>query len=88
MKGCYYTINLNEDCNNCFACVGMCPSGALKISRDDADTVSSLSFNTSLCNGCGLCRDFCFNNALNMKQGFSGANPFDFIPLNRGIKGL
>jgi ferredoxin len=86
MKGCYYTINLTEDCNNCFACIGMCPAGALKISKDDAAPVSRLLFNTSLCNGCGLCRDFCFNNALHIKKGFSGMNPLEFAPLNRGIK--
>lgn len=72
----YYTVYINEDCNNCFACVGMCPTGALKI--ETAGDNRGLSFNTSLCNGCGLCESFCMNNAILTERGFRGHNPFEF----------
>lgn len=88
MKGYFYTVSSNEGCNNCFACVGLCPTGALKVSRGDASPTSRLSFNASLCNGCGLCRDFCFNGALRVEKGFSGKNPFEFVPLNSGGKAV
>ncbi|MBI5739418.1 MAG: 4Fe-4S binding protein [Nitrospirae bacterium] len=82
LKGCYYTIKLSRGCNNCFACVGMCPGGALQIGRADDNSDSYLSFNSSLCNGCGLCRDFCFKDAVHIEKGFAGPNPFEFVPLS------
>ncbi len=72
----YYTVDITEDCNNCFACIGMCPTGALKI--EAAGDGRELSFNTSLCSGCGLCEGFCMNNAILIKRGFRGHNPFEF----------
>lgn len=77
LKNYYYTVDAADTCNNCFACIGMCPTGALKIegSRDDRE----LFFNTSLCNGCGLCEGFCMSGAVALKKGFSGDNPFEFI---------
>lgn len=73
----YYSAYFNESCNNCFACVGMCPTGALKIGTKEAG--SKLIFNSSLCSGCGLCEGFCMNNAILIKKGFRGHNPFDFF---------
>lgn len=67
----YYSAYFNENCNNCFACVGMCPTGALKISTRESDP--KLTFNSSLCSGCGLCEGFCMNNAILIKRGFRGA---------------
>lgn len=58
----YYSAYFNENCNNCFACVGMCPTGALKIKTEK--TVQRLSFDKLLCSGCGLCKEFCFNEAI------------------------
>ncbi|MBI5212444.1 MAG: 4Fe-4S binding protein [Nitrospirae bacterium] len=76
LKNCYYDVNVTETCNNCFACVGMCPTGALKIENKDDDR--ELFFSTSLCNGCGLCKDFCMACSVNIEKGFSGGNPFEF----------
>lgn len=73
----YYTITVDGGCSDCYACVGMCPTGALKIDRDGEG--SQLVFKASLCNGCGLCEGFCTNNSIYIKQGFSGHNPFEFI---------
>lgn len=78
----YYNITANESCNNCFACVGMCPTGALKILSKESS--SELSFKTSLCSGCGLCEDFCINNAICSEQGFSGHSPFEFYSVKGG----
>jgi len=73
----YYSAYFNENCNNCFACVGMCPTGALKISVEESGP--ELTFNSSLCSGCGLCEGFCMNNAILIKHGFRGHNPFEFF---------
>ncbi len=72
----YYDIEVDETCNDCFAFVGVCPTGALKGTEDGSD--ATLSFNSSLCTGCGLCGSFCRNNTVRMKKGFSGALPFQF----------
>jgi ferredoxin len=72
----FYDIEVGETCNDCFACVGMCPTGALKSAEEDSETM--LFFNSSLCTGCGLCGSFCRNNTVRMKEGFSGVLPFQF----------
>ncbi|MDP2279678.1 MAG: hypothetical protein Q8K51_15825 [Nitrospirota bacterium] len=83
LKNYYYTVNAAETCNNCFACIGMCPTGALKI--EDKGDDRELFFSASLCNGCGLCRDFCFNSALRIEKGFSGGSPFEFISVKKEV---
>jgi ferredoxin len=76
LKRYYYTVNAGETCNNCFACIGMCPTGALKIENKEEDR--ELFFSSSLCNGCGLCRDFCMTCSVSIEKGFSNGNPFEF----------
>ena len=78
----YYDLVIDDNCNMCMACKGMCPTGALKESYVKNDTnkgimSTELFFNSSLCNGCGLCSDFCMQNSISIKQGFSGSNPFE-----------
>jgi ferredoxin len=75
----YYDAKITGDCNNCFACIGMCPSGALKIEENDSGR--ELFFSSSLCSGCGLCENFCITRAVGIKKGFPGKNPFEFISL-------
>lgn len=70
-----YTIKAGAACDSCFSCVGMCPTGALKSRRDEPN--AGLLFNASMCIGCGLCRDFCFNNSITLLQGFSGEHYFE-----------
>jgi len=77
----YYEVEIDETCNDCFACVGVCPTGALKGVEDESD--ATLFFNSSLCSGCGLCESFCRNNTVRMRKGFSGVLPFQF----KGAKG-
>ena len=70
-----FTVKAGSSCNNCFACIGMCPTGALKI-RENAES-PGLLFNASLCIGCGLCRDFCPGQAVSVSPGFLGSNFFE-----------
>ncbi|NIN01715.1 MAG: hypothetical protein GTO24_27540 [candidate division Zixibacteria bacterium] len=72
----YFDATVDETCNYCFACVGMCPTGALKSAEEGPDTM--LFFNSSLCTGCGLCESFCMKDAIHLKKGFSGVLPFRF----------
>lgn len=72
----YYSLRLGENCTGCFACVGMCPSGALRVGTEGA--VPVLEFKSSLCGGCGLCREFCMVSALQVERGFPGDDPFLF----------
>lgn len=44
-----------EGCTLCLACVGACPTGAMKDNPD----MPQLSFNESSCVQCGLCRNTC-----------------------------
>jgi NAD-dependent dihydropyrimidine dehydrogenase PreA subunit len=72
----YYDIKVDETCNDCFACVGMCPTGALKSAEEESDT--TLLFNSSLCSGCGLCESFCKSNSIRLTRGFSELASFQF----------
>lgn len=81
MKEYAFTIKADASCDNCFSCVGMCPTGALKSRRDESG--SGLLFNTSMCIGCALCRDFCLNSSIAMLQGYSGERYFDHNICNK-----
>lgn len=71
-----FSVKAGASCTNCFACIGMCPTGALKIKKDKEG--AGLLFNSSLCNGCALCRDFCPVGAVSVSQGFSGRGYFKY----------
>ncbi|MBI5049629.1 MAG: hypothetical protein HZC11_01830 [Nitrospirae bacterium] len=81
LKNYYYNLVVDDNCDMCFACVGMCPTGALKephVSDDEhgENAPRQLLFNASFCNGCGLCSDFCVQSSISIKRGFS-ENPFE-----------
>jgi ferredoxin len=75
LKNYYYTADVADTCNHCFACVGMCPTGAFKMETKGDDR--ELFFSAALCYGCGLCESFCMSSSVAIKKGFSGDNPFD-----------
>jgi ferredoxin len=63
----FYSMTVNEHCKTCGGCAGMCPTGAIKLKRDK--TAKHLLFNVLDCNGCGLCRDFCRQQAISLNLG-------------------
>ncbi|MDP2268828.1 MAG: hypothetical protein Q8K46_06635 [Deltaproteobacteria bacterium] len=83
LRAYYYTLGIKDSCNNCFGCVGMCPTGALKIDRPESGAV--LAFNASFCSGCGLCETFCMSSSAFVRSGYSGDSPFDFRNVKREI---
>jgi NAD-dependent dihydropyrimidine dehydrogenase PreA subunit len=81
----YCSAVITECCNNCFSCVGMCPSGALKITTSESGP--ALAFSSSHCSGCGLCKEFCMNAALHIEKGFTGSAHFAFEVVKRMCTG-
>lgn len=75
----YYRVTVDQTCDHCFACVRMCPTGALK--SEEVEPAPVLLFNPSLCSGCGLCTGFCRNRSVTLEQGFPQSDPFVFIRL-------
>lgn len=53
-------ISLNNTCTRCQGCVAICPTGALQ--TELAGTLPT--FDQNLCTGCGLCCEFCLDEAL------------------------
>lgn len=63
----FFTLTVNSECNFCGACAGMCPTGALKNTREDE--VKRLKLDWAKCSGCGLCLEFCRKKALTLNPG-------------------
>lgn len=63
----FFSLSVSDECNFCGACAGMCPTGALKNSRENE--VKRLQFDWARCSGCGLCLEFCRKNALTLTAG-------------------
>lgn len=61
---CSPEIEVNSSCNACPLCKGMCPTGAISISK--YKTHKSLKIDSTLCSGCGLCVMFCKLDALKL----------------------
>ena len=85
----YYDLIIDDNCDLCFACRGMCPTGAIKEfygSDDDSEesTPPKLLFNSYRCNGCGLCSDFCMQSSISIKKGFLEGNPFEEKCIRKG----
>lgn len=55
---CTPTLSLTDSCTFCPRCTGMCPTGAIKLVRQE-DNSKKLSFAGNRCTGCGLCAAFC-----------------------------
>jgi Fe-S-cluster-containing hydrogenase component 2 len=59
-----YLVSFNKNCTQCQGCVAICPTGALKIEQPDGIP----TFDSILCTGCGLCREFCMDEALRISR--------------------
>jgi formate hydrogenlyase subunit 6/NADH:ubiquinone oxidoreductase subunit I len=55
---CTPTLILTDSCTFCPRCTGMCPTGAIKLVRQENNS-KQLSFAGGRCTGCGLCAAFC-----------------------------
>ncbi|TAN46065.1 MAG: hypothetical protein EPN22_00350 [Nitrospirae bacterium] len=77
----YYTVGADNNCDDCFSCVGICPTGALKVGPGEASP--RLAFSSALCSGCGLCSGFCINGSLRVEKGFWEDDPFSFSAVRR-----
>ncbi len=82
----YYLVRADEGCDSCFSCIGMCPTGALRI--EEMEGTRGLFFSSSLCNACGLCESFCRRGCISITKGFFGENPFKFINIKRKLSCL
>ena len=57
-------VSFDDRCTRCQGCVAICPTGALKSGLPDEEPV----FYPLLCTGCGLCREFCLDGALQVTE--------------------
>ncbi len=55
---CTPTLSLTDSCTLCPRCAGMCPTGAIKLVRQE-NSSKKLTFAGGRCTGCGLCAAFC-----------------------------
>lgn len=59
---CLPSIAVTDSCTLCPRCTGMCPTGALKVGRQEG--AKKLSIDAFRCNACGLCETFCKERAI------------------------
>ena len=59
-----HRLIINEACNLCPLCKGICPTGAIQVEQNEGK--KELTFDGTLCSGCGLCVSFCKQNALSL----------------------
>lgn len=62
------TVSFKENCTRCQGCVAICPTGALKTEQPDLVP----TFDGLFCTGCGLCQEFCLDQALEIFPVTSG----------------
>jgi len=59
-----HRLIINEACNLCPLCKGICPTGAIQVEKSEGK--KELTFDGTLCSGCGLCVSFCKQKALSL----------------------
>jgi Pyruvate/2-oxoacid:ferredoxin oxidoreductase delta subunit len=78
-----FTLKTASSCDSCFSCIGICPTGALKSSRNDSG--DRLMYNSSACIGCGLCRDFCPQHSIEILKGHKKESYFEYEVCNESL---
>ena len=70
-------------CNACGMCAVFCPTGALSRCLGDkpSNPLTELEFTAADCVNCRLCRDVCWKGALEIEEGVSVEQLFDFEPV-------
>lgn len=58
------TFNITPSCSGCRMCALFCPTGALR--RVDEDGKAGLTFSSAYCTNCGLCREICYRQSVNL----------------------
>lgn len=76
----YFGMSVDNNCSYCSGCDGVCPSGAVKTTRDDPEKKRPF-FKSTLCSGCGLCVEICITRSITMHKGFKGEDPGEFAPV-------
>ena len=70
-----HRLDVSGACNLCPLCTGICPTGAIRVVRIAGH--KELTFDTTLCSGCGLCVSFCKKKALSLETPVSWIMPAD-----------
>lgn len=63
---CSHQITFTSACTACMACVQACPTGALLKAVQTDDSPTPPQFNPDHCTGCGLCVEFCLEQAVQL----------------------
>lgn len=68
LSRCLPSLSITASCTLCPRCTGMCPTGALKLTRQpDSGKAHKLTFTAARCTGCGLCAAFCKAKAITIR---------------------
>ncbi|MEE4243656.1 MAG: 4Fe-4S dicluster domain-containing protein [Desulfopila sp.] len=62
-------LTVSDTCRPCPRCAGICPTGALRLKKENGS--KRLEFNRHHCSSCGLCLDFCKHSALRLFTPYS-----------------
>lgn len=79
----FATVSIDADkCNACGMCAVFCPTSALKRNAADklSDPVKYVEFSAAECINCNLCKDVCWKGALELTEGVSIEQLYDFEP--------
>lgn len=69
-----------SNCNNCTACLNVCPTGALKL--------NPLSIDMGKCTFCGACKNVCKTNAIDFSNFYKlGASTKEKLVVTEGTEG-